>query len=409
MIFTNIRMALTSIRASRVRSMLTMLGVVIGVSSVVVTVALGEGVKNQVITQINALGNDVLVVRPGKSVTSKDGRIKGLSFASGNNAISTLTERDVTAIKALPGIAGVSISTHVGGLATSIENPDYDQAQIIASSSSTKDVLTQKLSAGEYFEDADTNSFTAVIGSDIAADLFNQLDPIGRTFSIRGHDFSVRGVLEPIPSTPFGFGPSGNTSIYIPISAAAKLTGSALPIGEIQVKLVPGQDLEKITDTIRETVLKAHNNQEDFSVISQTEYLEVVDQIFGLLTAFVATIAGISLFVGGIGIMNIMLVSVSERTKEIGVRKAVGATNRQILGQFLVESTVISILGGFFGVLLSLAAVFLLRVLTPLHPSLSFATLVVATGVATIVGILFGVAPAVQAARKDPIAALRHE
>lgn len=408
MIFTNIRMALTSIRAARIRSLLTMLGVVIGVSSVVVTVALGEGVKNQVIAQINQLGNDVIVIQPGTSVASQNGHIKGLSFST-NSTLSTLTLADAASIKVIPGVIDVSTSTFISGLATSIDNPTYDRARIIAASPSIETVLGQKVAFGEYYKEADTTTATAVIGSDVAADLFGQRDPIGRTFTIRGQEFSVRGVLEEVAVTPLGFGPTNNNSIYIPDGAAKKITGGVLPVSELHVKVAPGQDLAKISAAIHAAVLKSHGNQEDFSVINQTEYLKVVDQVFGILTAFVATIAGISLFVGGIGIMNIMLVSVSERTREIGVRKAVGATNRQILSQFLVESTVISLLGGLFGVLLSIAVVFLIRVSTPLHPSLSLVTLVVATGVATIVGILFGIAPAVQAARKDPIMALRHE
>jgi putative ABC transport system permease protein len=232
---------------------------------------------------------------------------------------------------------------------------------------------------------------------------------VGRVFSVRGQEFTVRGIIAPAQSELFDIGTNINNAVYIPFGTAKSLLGVAPQINEITLKIDDIQNSQTITDAVTKTLLNNRGGQEDFTILRQEEYLSIANQVFTILTTFVAAIAGISLLVGGIGIMNIMLVSVSERTREIGVRKALGATNQQILSQFLVEATVISMLGGVVGVLLSLLAGFLIRISTSIQPSISVITIIVAVGVATIVGIIFGMAPAIQASRKDPIEALRHE
>jgi len=405
MIMTNLKMALGSIRTSRIRSFLTMLGVIIGVMSVVMTISIGEGVKNQVIGEIGELGNNVITIRPGKSNNSTLG---GISFAA-PIATSTLTSSDVAAVAALPGVVAASPNAIITANVASAERTDYTSGVVIATTDATQNVLNQTIAYGEFFEASDANKKVAVIGSDVAADLYNQRDPIGRVITIKGDEFIIRGVLTAAPENILGIGPNFNNAIYVPYETGKKLTADSLQISEINIKVDEGQSLDAITRTIKDTLYKSHANQYDFTIVRQTEYLAVANQLFTILTSFVAAIAAISLLVGGIGIMNIMLVSVSERTREIGVRKAIGATNQQILSQFLVEATVISVMGGVVGVLLSLLASFILRITTVIHPSISLETIVIATGVSTLVGIVFGIAPAIQAARKDPIQALRHE
>jgi len=401
-------MALGSIRTARVRSFLTMLGVIIGVMSVVMTVSIGEGVKNQVLGQINRLGNNIITVRPGKSPSKGAGKITNVSFSSPITT-STLTDADVVAIKAVPGVVAASPNAIITGTVESAERSDYSSGVVTATTNETQSVLNQTIEFGQFFEASDAAKDVAVIGSNVAADLYDQRDPIGRVITIKGQEFIIRGVLTAAPENPLNIGPNFNNAIYIPYESGKKLAGSSLQISEINVKVKEGQTLDSISDHIRDALYKSHNNQEDFSLVKQTEYLALANQLFTILTSFVAAIAGISLLVGGIGIMNIMLVSVSERTREIGVRKAIGATNQQILSQFLVEATVISIFGGIIGVLLSLFASFVIRITTNIHPSVSLETIVVATAVSTLVGVCFGMAPAIQAARKDPIEALRHE
>lgn len=409
MIFNNIKMALASIKSTGARSFLTMLGVIIGVASVVIIVAIGQGVKQQVIDQIDQLGSDIVNVRSGKLFdTDSNGRITRLNTGGALGA-STLTSADIDSLKKLPTVEAVAYNAVITGIASSYENEGYNQAVITATSPETFEVLGQKVEFGEFYTFSDVGYNTAVIGSNVAVELFKQPDPIGRVFNIKGENFTVRGILTATPESPLNIGTNYNDIIYIPIEAGQKITSDNLPISVINIKVKNSQTVDQAVEQIRGALLKNHGEQEDFTVIEQSQYLDVANQSFNLLTTLVASIAAISLFVGGIGIMNIMLVGVSERTHEIGVRKAIGASNQQILGQFLVEATVISVLGGIIGILLALLAAYIIRLVTDIHPVISITTILIATAVSTIVGILFGMMPAAKAARKDPIEALRHE
>ena len=407
MIFTNIRMALSSIRTAKTRSILTMLGVIIGVMSVVMTVSIGEGIKKQALDQINKLGNNIIIVKSGKDTV--DGNNK-LGFFNLNNqtSSSTLTNADLVSIQALPAVASASPSAIITGEVTSAEKSDYNNGVIIATNASMQNTLNQKIEFGQFFDNADATKDVAVIGTAVAASLYDQRDPIGRAINLKGREFIIRGVLASAPENPLNIGPNYNDAIYIPMEPGKKLAGGNIQISEITARVKDGESMASVSEAIKSTLYKNHSEQNDFTLVSQDKYLNFAEQIFTWLTTLVAMVAGISLLVGGIGIMNIMLVSVSERTREIGVRKAIGATNQQILSQFLVEATVISVTGGIIGVLLSMFLSFIMRITTSVHPSLSLRTIIIATGVSTLVGILFGMAPAVQASRKDPIVALRH-
>lgn len=407
MFSTNIKLAFSSLRSAKIRSFLTMFGVVIGVSSVLIAISIGQGVRQQVITQINQLGNDVITIVPGKTfLTDGSGKVTNFNLTAGQG-VSTLTNKDVESLSSIKGVASVTPNILITGVASTVENPNYGKATIIATSPNIKNILDKKVEYGEFFGESDAGRKVVVIGSSVASDLFKQRDPIGRVLTIRGEEFIVRGVLETSPESPLNIGYNFNNAIYMPLDTGIKLINGNAQINQINVKLTSQKNSQATSNAIKAALLANHSNQEDFTVVQQGDFLKAMDQVFSLLTTFVAAIAGISLFVGGVGIMNIMLVSVSERTREIGIRKAVGATKRQIVGQFLVEAVVLSVLGGIVGILLSLTAAYFIKLYTPIIPIIDFETIGIAFGVSVVVGVIFGIAPAFKAAGKDPIRSLR--
>jgi ABC-type antimicrobial peptide transport system permease subunit len=400
-------MAFTSLGSAKTRSFLTMFGIVIGVGSVLIAISVGQGVQKQVIKQVGLLGNDVITILPGRSFTTNNSNAITSFNALASQGASTLTNKDVEDIAKLPTVDAVATNSYISGIASTIENPEYTKATIIAAPSSLQKILSSKLEYGEFYGAMDENRNTVVLGSNAANDLFNERDPIGRVLKIRGEEFIVRGVLALTPESPLGIPASYNTAIYMPLGTGNKLAKDDLEINQITVKLKNTKDIDATTSEINNILLTNHSNQKDYTVLQQDDFMQITDQIFKLITGLVAAIAGISLFVGGVGIMNIMLVSVSERTREIGIRKSVGATNRQIVSQFLVEAMVLSVIGGFFGVLLFFISAYFIKLYTPIIPAISLPIIGFAVLLSFLVGTVFGIAPAIKAARKDPISALR--
>lgn len=402
----NFKSALSSLKLNKWRSFLTMLGVIIGVASVVTVVSLGEGLKKQVVGQINQLGSDVITVRSGRLVSEGLGQngLNILAFLS----TSTLTDQDVETIGKLPSVQTVVPLSFVTNSASTGERRS-DNVFVIGTSSDMAGLLHQKVAYGSFFNDeVVTDGNYAVIGSKIASQLFRELNPVGRTVQIGGVDFIVSGVLErssggllSIAQTDF------NSGIFIPLAQAKKLTQGRTNILQILVKSKDPNIDHSVTE-VEKTLQKNHSGVIDFTVLQQYELLNIAGSVVNTITGFISGLAAISLLVGGIGIMSIMLVSVSERTREIGIRKAVGATNRQILNQFLMEGLALSVGGGVIGIILSLIINGLLRLYTDLEPVINLRVLALAAVVSIAVGIIFGVAPALKAARKHPIDALRN-
>lgn len=406
----NLRMALTSLRSAKGRSFLTMLGIIIGIVSVTTIAGIGAGMKQQVSDQIGHFGKDLLMVRPG-SVNTKPNSKKLLSSTDllfGRTPLNGLTTNDYNTVKNTPAVGVSAPLGVVSGEAVASDGQQMDNNLIIATGPGLPETLNQKVHYGSFFDD-DSELSSAVIGQQVAYQLFGQSAPLGKTFTLRGQSFIVRGVFSEFNAPPLS--PTGNfdNAIFISYRMAGIITGTSPQFYAILAKPQAGQKPAVAKTDIMNSLTKAHGGQQDFSILDQKDSVAMSGGIVDLLTTFISAVAAISLFVGGIGIMNIMLVSVTERMHEIGIRKAVGATSRQILTQFMLESTVLSAVGGIIGVIFSVIVNLLLKAYTTYEPVLSWQAMLIATAVSVIVGVVFGTAPAIKAARKDPIEALRHE
>jgi ABC-type antimicrobial peptide transport system permease subunit len=402
----NYRMAIDSIYSSKVRSFLTMLGIIIGVVSVVTAVSLGEGVKNQVSEQISRLGNDLITIQPGKLVErDKTGRITKVNLLS-TLGRGTLSEDDLKSVRAAKSVKETAPLNLITG-APKIGDKTFSGATVIATTDNLPGMINQELEFGGFFSEDDINQNTAIIGRSIAISFFDENVPIGKTMIIRGHEFVVGGIFEKFDANPIDPTLDLNSTIFIPFKTGKEIAGGSTHIFQIFARADTPSAVSSSANSITAKIRGNHGGQDDFTVLKQEDTLAIAQSVVSLITGLVAGIAAISLLIGGIGIMNIMLVSVSERTREIGVRKAIGATNKQIMSQFLIEAIVLTVWGALAGLFISLLANIGIRIFTDLQPAITPQVVLVATIVSIVVGIVFGIAPAIKAALKDPIESLR--
>lgn len=410
LIFTNIKMAFASLRSSKLRSSLTMLGIIIGVVSVVTFMSFGQGLKNQVTDEIRELGDDYLQISPGELVTrDEEGNVEEFDFTAMLGA-TPFTIKDLTDIQAIENISVASgVQMISGEVATNkVESPS---SSIVATTPDIQYVYSQEVEDGTFLDDNIKNDFVVVLGKKVSVELFGEdFSGIGRTVQIRGQDFTVIGVMAQHDSilASASSGNDFNSFAFVTLEAGKQLTKAPIQLLQIDLKVA---DIEKTDETIDEisTILETNRGDTDFTVTKPEELLAFTDSILGLLTTVVVAIASISVLVGGVGIMNIMFVTVSERTREIGIRKAIGATNNQILFQFLIESIVLTIFGTAIGFAISVIISSLTRIYTDFKPAITLESIIVASTAAIIFGVVFGIVPAAKAAKKDPIQALRHE
>jgi putative ABC transport system permease protein len=388
-----IRVAIDALRANRLRSGLTMLGVVIGVAAVVVLVAIGTGAKREVEQQVEGLGSNLLLVVPGR-----------LDIGAAP-ATSRLSLDDVDAVTRVVGDPGrVAVTVTSGETVRAGARSTF--TSVLGVLETTPRVFVRDLARGSYLtsSDVDTARRVAVLGSSVAGSLFGERDPVGQQVSIAGVRFRVIGVFASLGQS---LGVDRDDEVHIPVTAAHRLYGTER-IDGIAVKAPDREGISQLGDRIVAELSRRHPESE-FSAVTQEQILGVLGDILGVLTGVLAAIAGISLLVGGVGVSNIMLVSVRERTREIGLRKAVGARPRDIGLQFLIEAVLLTSLGGTIGMGLGVGAALLVGALSPVPAAITWWSLTLAFGVSAAVGIVFGVVPAQRAGRLDPVVALRSE
>lgn len=406
----NIQMALDNVRSTKWRSLLTMLGVIIGIVSVVSIAGIGEGVKQQVSGQINKFGKDLITIRPGKvEIPEARKLVTNSDVLFGRTALSGLSLSDLEALKSAHHVSHMApLGIVSGSIQVDGQKFNDNNTLIIATSPDLPEILQQDVKYGSFF-DLTTDTDSAVIGRNVAHKLFGENIPLGRQFVVRGQNFTVRGIFPGFHASPFSPTANFDDSIFIPAKMAKQITNNEVQFYSILAKPDTPDQRKAAMTSISQTLAAAHGGEDDFSVLDQDKTIAMSSSIIDVLTTFTTAVAAIALLVGGIGIMNIMLVSVTERMHEIGIRKAVGATNRQILTQFVLEAVTLSVAGGVIGIAVSLLASFLLNTYTELKMIITWEPVVFATVVSVAVGVIFGAAPAIKAARKDPIEALRHE
>ncbi|PIZ63888.1 hypothetical protein COY17_00020 [Candidatus Saccharibacteria bacterium CG_4_10_14_0_2_um_filter_52_9] len=405
----HLKAGLDSVRGAKLRSFWTMLGVIIGVTSVITIVAIGEGVKQQIGGQIHHFGKNVITVRPTQLHTTSASGSDGLNLVTGLNISTPLSAQDAQAVSKAKGVAASAPLTITPGTVRTENNKSYDEGFVLGTTPDLPGLINQSLAYGIFLTADDEGTNVAVLGQNAVDKMFDTDVPLGRSFTFHGQQFIVRGIFNQFTSAPLSQQADFNNAIFIPNDVAETLTKQTAPTYAILARADNSDQTDKVAANIRQSLGNIHAGQNSFEVGTANQNLSTSDTILNLLTRLIAGIAAISLLVGGIGIMNVMLVSVAERMHEIGIRKAVGATNGQILSQFMIESSVLTLSGGVIGIALAFLVDLGLRLGTNLKPVISWQIVLLASGVSLLVGIVFGTVPALKAARKDPIDALRSE
>ncbi|HET9914807.1 MAG TPA: ABC transporter permease [Anaerolineales bacterium] len=404
----NFKIALRALRANKMRSVLTMLGIVIGVATVVALLAIGNGATSSITSQIQGTGSNLLSISAGRQqMGPSEGSQQSYLYYSDYELLQrTLTEN----------VASI-LPTYQSSYALQYGDESFT-ASVLGVMDGYEELRSLTVAQGRFISSGDdrSESLVTVLGSQTAKDLFGSLSPVGKVISINGIKFRVIGVLE---SKGSGFG-SADDAVLIPLETGySKLFGSTAMynskrvVDTIYVSVIAAEKMDTVSSQIEYLLRRSHDlktsDESDFNIMNQADLLETLSSVTQTLTIFLGAIAGISLLVGGIGIMNIMLVSVTERTKEIGLRKAVGATRNQILAQFLIETLTLSILGGIIGILFGVSIALLFTFSGLITASISAGSIVLAFTFSLAIGVFFGLYPAYRAANLHPMEALRYE
>jgi putative ABC transport system permease protein len=409
--FETLRTGLSAVRSNRLRSGLTVLGIMIGIAAVVLTVGLGQGAQDQVKSQINALGTNLLTVSPG-STTSSTG------FRQGFGSASTLTESDATALSSktvAPDIKAVApVKSSTEGLTDTVNSNTWTTT-INGTTPAWETVRDRSVTQGRFIDDEDVTNHAAVavLGSETASELFSGVDPVGQTIDVNGVPLTVIGVLNSVGDTSSTTGSNQDDQVIVPLSTATERIFGSTSLSSILIEADSGSTLSSAYQEADTELLALHDittpTDADFTISSEASLVSTSTSVDRTLTILLGGIAAISLLVGGIGVMNIMLVSVTERIREIGLRKALGAKPSLIRRQFLLEAAILGLTGGALGIVLAVVGTKLLPHAIGYPIALSGTATAAAIAVAVAIGLIFGVYPATRAARLAPIDALRTE
>ena len=415
--FTNsFKTAIIGLKTNKTRSFLTVLGIVIGIASVILMMSLGDGAQNLILRQIMSMGANNVYVEPGAFSGGGDMTQQMMEGME----IKTLTLKDMEAIEKNPLVE--IVAPIVVSVSRVVYKNNDEKITFFATTPAYNKITDAQTILGSNFTDFEVQGMSkvAVLGYKIKEDLFEDENPIGKIIRIKKTNFRVIGVMEEQGTQMFQ---SLDEYIYIPITTAQKFLLGINHVQSSVVKIISQDQIDEAVEDIRLILRERHNiynpdgdlAKDDFKVVSGKETADIMNTVTSILTLLLSSVAAIALVVGGVGIMNIMLVSVAERTREIGLRKAVGARSKDILYQFLIESVVLTVLGGVLGILLGAIFSYLVSIVLTMALGiqwdfvLSLSSIILAFGVAAVIGLVFGIYPARKAAKLSPIDALRYE
>ncbi|HPN67432.1 MAG TPA: ABC transporter permease [bacterium] len=404
-----LQLAFRSLFSNKLRSFLSILGIVIGISSVIILMAAGIGAQNYILDKVQSFGSNRVMIMPG--TPDEEG---GMSPSFAGITITTLTYDDTIALRDNPQAPNIADTTATVG-SQIIATSEYDEktVQFVGTTPSYFDIQNTKITEGRSFDERETDALArvAILGPNIAKKLFPNIDPIDKTIKINNTSFKIIGITEDKGVGQFGV--NFNEIIYLPITTAQKLLLGIDYINNLTITadkdITTGLAAEQAKIILRERHRIDQGEKDDFTVMDSQDALETINNITSALSWFLTAIAAISLLVGGIGIMNIMLVTVTERTKEIGLRKSIGATRIDILSQFIIESIIITLFGGIVGIVIGFLVSYGISNFTSLRTEVTTSSIILAVSVSTASGLIFGYYPADKASRMDPIEALRFQ
>ncbi len=402
---THFKLAKASIRENRTRSFLTCLGIAIGVGSIILILSLTGSITRLISDQVKSMGADLVVVRPS---VNKDKITSIIDELASTNAFqkSNLRLSDVDTIVGVENVAAVApIATAINRVSAG-EN-ELESVPILGTNDDFIQIQPVALRYGAFLDDNNENKI-AVVGHTLSLQLFNTTNPVGKTLNVMGERFIVMGVLTEVEDDAINFNNVDFDNVLILNARDLEQISGSIQIQQINVKAANTDSLATVADTIKAKLAESKMGDKNFSVTYGDEITHPANTMFDIISGMLTLVAGISLVVGGIGVMNIMLVSVSERTHEIGIRKAVGASSKNILIQFLFESLILSLLGGILGMIVGYVLAFFVSIVTPFAPFISWQIVLLAFGTSLAVGIIFGAYPAIKAAGKNPIESLKH-